>query len=192
MISKWLFSGAFLFELSSWASVFADLPFGQALALYLFAHGLGSALLCVGVWLLLPRRYKFPLPWSPLFLFSLAFFVPLIGAVGVAAAVFPALYLPRQRGEQAWQAMGVPGLPFRPKEKRLDMMFSDGGLQDVLRHAPDPNQRLTAIFATRRMPGKEAIPILKLALRDPADDVRLLAYSMLDHGSPYRHKRRCR
>ncbi|MGZ0843230.1 HEAT repeat domain-containing protein, partial [Klebsiella pneumoniae subsp. pneumoniae] len=50
----------------------------------------------------------------------------------------------------------------------------------VLRHAPDPNQRLTAIFATRRMPGKEAIPILKLALRDPADDVRLLAYSMLD------------
>ncbi len=62
----------------------------------------------------------------------------------------------------------------------LDMMFSDGGLQDVLRHAPDPNQRLTAIFATRRMPGKEAIPILKLALRDPADDVRLLAYSMLD------------
>ncbi len=180
MISKWLFSGAFLFELSSWASVFADLPFGQALALYLFAHGLGSALLCVGVWLLLPRRYKFPLPWSPLFLFSLAFFVPLIGAVGVAAAVFPALYLPRQRGEQAWQAMGVPGLPFRPKEKRLDMMFSDGGLQDVLRHAPDPNQRLTAIFATRRMPGKEAIPILKLALRDPADDVRLLAYSMLD------------
>ncbi|MCR3877088.1 HEAT repeat domain-containing protein, partial [Pseudomonas aeruginosa] len=180
MISKWLFSGAFLFELSSWASVFADLPFAQALALYLFAHGLGSALLCVGVWLLLPRRYKFPLPWSPLFLFSLAFFVPLIGAVGVAAAVFPALYLPRQRGEQAWQAMGVPELPFRPKEKRLDMMFSDGGLQDVLRHAPDPNQRLTAIFATRRMPGKEAIPILKLALRDPADDVRLLAYSMLD------------
>lgn len=180
MISKWLFSGAFLFELSSWASVFADLPIGQALALYLFAHGLGSALLCVGVWLLLPRRYKFPLPWSPLFLFSLAFFVPLIGAVGVAAAVFPALYLPRQRGEQAWQAMGVPELPFRPKEKRLDMMFSDGGLQDVLRHAPDPNQRLTAIFATRRMPGKEAIPILKLALRDPADDVRLLAYSMLD------------
>ena len=160
MISKWLFSGAFLFELSSWASVFADVPFGQALALYLFAHGLGSALLCVGVWLLLPRRYKFPLPWSPLFLFSLAFFVPLIGAVGVAAAVFPALYLPRQRGEQAWQAMGVPELPFRPKEKRLDMMFSDGGLQDVLRHAPDPNQRLTAIFATRRMPGKEAIPIL--------------------------------
>ncbi|WP_121493825.1 tetratricopeptide repeat protein, partial [Pseudomonas aeruginosa] len=80
----------------------------------------------------------------------------------------------------AWQAMGVPELPFRPKEKRLDMMFSDGGLQDVLRHAPDPNQRLTAIFATRRMPGKEAIPILKLALRDPADDVRLLAYSMLD------------
>ncbi|PMZ42773.1 transporter, partial [Pseudomonas sp. GW247-3R2A] len=35
-------------------------------------------------------------------------------------------------------------------------------------------------LATRRMPGKEAVPILKLALGDPSDDVRLLAYSMLD------------
>ncbi|MGC3655087.1 HEAT repeat domain-containing protein, partial [Pseudomonas aeruginosa] len=34
MISKWLFSGAYLFELSSWASVFADQPFGHALARY--------------------------------------------------------------------------------------------------------------------------------------------------------------
>ena len=59
-------------------------------------------------------------------------------------------------------------------------MFNDGGLQDVLRHAPDTEKRMAALFATRRMPPREAIPILKLALRDPADDVRLLAYSMLD------------
>jgi hypothetical protein len=59
-------------------------------------------------------------------------------------------------------------------------IFADGGLQDVLRHAPDPDQRLAALLATRRMPGKEAVPILKLALADPSDDVRLLAYSMLD------------
>ena len=50
----------------------------------------------------------------------------------------------------------------------------------MLRHAPDPDQRLSALLATRRMPGKEAVPILKLALGDPSDDVRLLAYSMLD------------
>ncbi|WP_437880230.1 HEAT repeat domain-containing protein [Pseudomonas sp. LRF_L74] len=180
MISKWLFSGAFLFEVGSWATLFAALPFAQACFLYAMAHGLGSALLSAGVWLWLPRRYKQPLPWSVLFIFSLSFFVPLLGAIGVAVAVFPALFLPRRRSEQVWQAQGVPDLPFRPLERKKQLMFNDGGLQDVLRHAPDPETRITALFATRRMPGRDSIPILKMALRDPTDDVRLLAYSMLD------------
>ncbi|CAD5108742.1 tetratricopeptide repeat protein [Zestomonas carbonaria] len=181
MISKWLFSGAFLLELGSWISAVSGLPILQAALLYTTAHGLGSLMLAFGIWVLLPSRYRFPLPWSPLFIFSLSFFIPLIGMIGVALALFPALYLPRKRSEQPWQATGVPDLPFRPQqEKSRELMFSDGGLQDVLRHATDPDQRLTAIFATRRMRSKEAIPILKLALRDPADDVRLLAYSMLD------------
>lgn len=180
MISKWLFSGAFVFEVGSWAALFESMPIGQAALLYATAHGISSAMLTGGVWLLLPRRYKFPLPWSPLFIFSLAFFVPLIGAIGVAAAVFPALYMPRKHHEKTWDSMGVPDLPFRPQEKRRDLMFNDGGLQDVLRHAPSAEKRVTALFATRRMPGKDSIPILKLALRDPSDDVRLLAYSMLD------------
>jgi hypothetical protein len=137
-------------------------------------------MLCAAVWLLLPARYRSPLPWSPLFIFSLAFFVPVLGAVGVVAAIFPALYLPRKRDKQAWQAVGIPKLPYRAQLQLHSPIFADGGLQDVLRHAPDPDQRLAALLATRRMPGKEAVPILKLALADPSDDVRLLAYSMLD------------
>ncbi|HBS80014.1 MAG TPA: transporter [Pseudomonas sp.] len=180
MISKWLFSGALLFEVGSWAAFHEHLSVAQATSLYLGAHLLSSAMLSAGIWLLLPQRYKHPLPWSPLFVFSLAFFVPGLGAVGVAASLFPALYLPRRQQEQSWDSMGVPELPFRPQERGKALMFNDGGLQDVLRHAPDTENRLTALFATRRMPAREAIPILKLALRDPSDDVRLLAYSMLD------------
>ncbi|MFV3383949.1 HEAT repeat domain-containing protein [Pseudomonas sp. NY15364] len=180
MISKWLFSGAALLEIGSWASAVSDLPVHQAALLYASAHGLGSAMLAAGIWLLLPRRYRYPFPWSPLFIFSVSFFIPLIGMIGVALALFPALYLPRKRKVQPWEATAVPNLPFKPRERKQELMFSDGGLQDVLRHARDPDQRLTAIFATRRMRSKEAIPILKLALRDPSDDVRLLAYSMLD------------
>jgi len=180
MISKWLFSGAVVFELGSWTALLDDMSIEVATLLFVSAHGVSSVLLTAGVWLLLPRRYKFPLPWSPLFIFSLSFFVPVLGAIGVAAAVFPALYMPRKQKQQAWDSMGVPDLPFRPQERNRDLMFNDGGLQDVLRHAPNAQQRVTALFATRRMPSKDSIPILKLALRDPADDVRLLAYSMLD------------
>jgi hypothetical protein len=180
MISKWLFSGALLLEAGSWTSLWADLPEAHQLLVFILSHGLACAMLCGAVWLLLPARYRSPLPWSPLFIFSLAFFVPLLGTIGVVAAIFPALYLPRKRDKQAWQAIGIPSLPYRAQLQSRSPIFADGGLQDVLRHAPDPDQRLAALLATKRMPGKEAVPILKLALGDPSDDVRLLAYSMLD------------
>lgn len=179
MISKWLFSLGVLLEAGSWSSLWLPLAPGQTFALYVGVHAIASAMLCAGVWMLLPARYRTPLPWSPLFLFSLVFFIPVIGALGVACVIFPALYLPRVRDLQMWAALGIPQLPFRSQPLRSPI-FRDGGLQDVLRHASDPDLRLSALLSTRRMPGKESIPILKLALADPSDDVRLLAYSMLD------------
>lgn len=180
MISKWLFSGALVLEAGSWTTLWSDLPEAHQLAVFTLSHGLACVMLCGAIWLLLPARYRSPLPWSPLFIFSLAFFVPVLGTVGVVAAIFPALYLPRKREKQVWQAVGIPDLPYRAQLQSRSPIFADGGLQDVLRHAPDPDQRLAALLATKRMPGKEAVPILKLALGDPSDDVRLLAYSMLD------------
>ncbi|SDS01841.1 hypothetical protein SAMN05216421_0754 [Halopseudomonas xinjiangensis] len=180
MLAKWLFSGALAFEASSWAGLASNPGLQEGLLVAVLPHAAASALLALAVWRLLPTRYRRPLPWAPLFLFSLAFFIPVLGAMGVVAAVFPALYTQRQHGEQMWQAIGVPKLPFRPLENRRSPMFHDGGLQDVLHLASDPERRLAALMATRRMPDHDSIPVLKLALRDPADDVRLLAYSMLD------------
>lgn len=180
MISKWLFSAACAFEVGSWACLSAGLSDGAAALAYGSSHAVACALLTVALWRLLPQRYRAPLPWSPLFIFSVAFFIPLLGIVGVLASVFPALYRPREHQSKTWQTLSIPALPFRAKEQLVSPIFSDGGLQDVLRHAPDPEKRLSALLATRSMPGREAVPILKLALSDPSDDVRLLAYSMLD------------
>ena len=45
MISKWLFSGALLFEVGSWAAFHEQLSVAQATSLYLGAHLLSSAML---------------------------------------------------------------------------------------------------------------------------------------------------
>lgn len=180
MINKSLFSLALVFESGSWFMLMGDPTLLEGMLYVVLPHAAACALLALVLWFFLPKRYKMPLPWAPLFLFSIAFFIPLLGMVGVLLAVFPALYTQRHHEEQVWQNTGVPGLPFRPLERRNSPMFQDGGLQDVLYLATDPERRLNALLATRRMPSHESVPMLKLALRDPADDVRLLAYSMLD------------
>lgn len=180
MINKLLFSVALIFEGGSWVMLMSGPTMLEGMLYVVLPHAIACALLSLALWFFLPQRYKFPLPWAPLFLFSIAFFIPVLGMVGVVLAVFPALYTQRQHEEQVWQNTGVPELPFRPLERRNSPMFNDGGLQDVLHLASDPERRLNALLATRRMPSQESVPMLKLALRDPADDVRLLAYSMLD------------
>lgn len=179
MFSKWMYSAALLLEVASWSLLWtASLPWQQWLA-WLAGHGLACALLCAAVWRSLPVRYRSPLPWSPLLIYSLAFFVPVAGCVGIAA-IFPALHKPRKHDKQAWRAVTLPKLPFVARVDTGLPIFAGGGLQDVLRHAPQPEQRSAGLLATRRMVSREAVPILKLALGDPSDDVRLLAYSMLD------------
>ncbi len=142
-------------------------------------HAFASMLIALLVWSSLSAHHRRPLPWAPLLLFSVPFFMPLVGAFGIAAAAV-ALRTQRHRSESLWRSMGVPSLPFRPAERPPSPMFHDGGLQDVIYLANDPDQRLAALLTTRRMDGQSPVSILKLALRDPADDVRLLAYSMLD------------
>lgn len=182
MISKLLFSIALLLEACSWASFSLAQNELQLLLWYLVSHALACVALAFAMWQVLPARYREPAPWSLLLFFSLGFFIPVLGMVGVVAAIFPALYRPHihNREQQPWQALAMPTLPFKAQENLHMATFADGGLQDVLRHATDPDRRLEALLATRRMPSRDAIPILKLALADPSDDVRLLAYSMLD------------
>jgi hypothetical protein len=180
MSSKWLFTNAFLLELGSLLSLLSESSSLAAILTFALIHGAACLFLMAGLWPLLPRQYRQPLPWSPLFIFGLAFFIPALGVLGVVLAVLPALYFPRRQRADVWKQTAIPELPFRATEPDMRSMMSAGGLQDVLRHAVNPNKRLSAILSTRQMSGRDAIPILKLALKDPVDDVRLLAYSMLD------------
>jgi tetratricopeptide (TPR) repeat protein len=77
--------------------------------------------------------------------------------------------------------LGIPALPSAaPDPRQLASPVGEAGISGLLQNARDPNKRLGAVLAILRLPDKEAVPLLQLALRDSEDDIRLLAYALLD------------
>src|SRR6266852_5234611 len=74
----------------------------------------------------------------------------------------------------------APPLPFRAPEVSQEPMSSEGRLLSVLRHSLNPDQHLRAVVATRLLPDQDGLLILADALKSPFDDVRLLAYALVD------------
>lgn len=180
MSNFWLVVFALTSESAGVMTLFSDISLPLALAGYLSAHALASAALTLVLMVVLPARYRNAKLRSALFLFTLQFAIPFLGSLGVFAGVLLALYLPRTAREVPWQEVAIPELPFQPLDLDQMVIYSEGGLRQVLREAGDPDKRLQALLATRQMTGREGVDILQEALKDPSDDVRLLAYSMLE------------
>ena len=115
---------------------------------------------------------------APLF-FSLCLLIP-FAVVALALATLFGFLNPRVKKVEPLRLVPIPSLPFKPLEVDTGLAFANGGLFDVLRHSADVDKRRTAVMATTRMRDNVAVPLLKLAMRDPVDDVRLLAYSIKD------------
>lgn len=180
MNGAWLAFLAVSFEAGGIAALASDLPPALALSGYFVGHALASALLTVVLLPLLPGRYQGKRRLSALFLFTLQFAIPFLGSLGVFTGVLLALYLPRLERDTPWQEVDIPELPYQPVDMSQQVIYSEGGLRQILREAGSIDQRLKALLTTRQMADRDAIDMLREALKDSADDVRLLAYSMLE------------
>ncbi len=147
---------------------------------YLSVHLTASALSAPLLYRLFPLHHRRQPLAAPTTLFILAFFIPVLGLAGLLLALLPALHRPRRTPPRLYEAIEIPGLPFKPLEVSEQPLFGQAGLASVIRNAPDPEKRVRAVMATRQLRDRDAVPILRIALRDPVDDVRLLAYSLLD------------
>lgn len=143
------------------------------------AHLLAAALVALGVSGLLPVRYRQPPVGALAFLFSVAFFVPILGTIGLLTALPMGLHSARAPETAIWQRRRIPDLPYRPMRVATDTIFLRDGLMSVLTHSGDRARRQEAVLGCRYLNPRQAVPVLRTALSDSADDVRLLAYSML-------------
>lgn len=180
MNPKPVFANAVCFEVCSWLALTA-LDVSTAAWLYVLTHGMASLLAGLAVWCLLPAAYQQPVRTSYAFITLIIFFIPGLGMLGAVVSILLGLYRPHEQRPEYTLSTAVPELPFKPVTIDTKLSFAGGGLYDVLRNASDTEKRLKAVLATQRMNERKAIPILQVALKDPVDDVRLLAYSILDN-----------
>ena len=146
------------------------------------AHGAACLLFSLSLPGLLPRRLQAPPRAFVVFAFASAFFIPALGMAGLLTCVIPALHkCSSPAGRAAWRRLQLPDLPVRPAARQPSEAISDSGnLAGALREAGDPKRRSKALIATLAAEDRHAAPLLRLALKDPADDVRLLAYILLN------------
>ena len=148
--------------------------------LAILLHAFASIFFAIVSYVFIPKKYKTTPYSSFLLMFLLLFTLPVLGIIGVVVALTFALCKPLKNDDIEIEEHKIPELPFEARAISANPTYSIGGLKAILKHASEPNKRLSAVMAARHMSDSQAIPILKLALKDLEDDIRLLAYSTLD------------
>jgi len=175
-----LLSLTFLLELSSCGVLFTSWSFPKSMGVFIAIHG--SA--CVALaWLLqvyLPVRYKSTKYLNLLFFISIGFFMPFIGLLGLGTIVFYSLYQPKTKIQRQWVITGDTNLPAKSTLNNTRLLQRRGSLIEILEHSTQIDKRINSIIRTRQMRDQDAIPVLRMALKDSEDEVRLLAYALLD------------
>jgi len=170
---------ALALETAAWVQLAAGDTSDAALLRYLGSHGGASALLALMAWSLLPRPLATPrLPVLGL-IFGVSFFIPVLGFVGVILAIFALPLLPSRREQLDFRAVPLPALD--PHEKQDVTSFRQAGVRQFLKNERAPvAQRLRAVVALGNAPSAVSNPMLRELLNDATEDLRLLAYGMLD------------
>lgn len=170
---------AILLELAAWFG--GDLVGRQPdtlLLWYLVLHGAASLLLASFVILLLPAALAKPRRPVLLLLAACSYAVPVLGFIGVLVGIFILRTYPRGASTAQFASIKLPS--FDPHQHTAGA-FRRSGLRAFLGNAKVPTaSRMGALVSLQYVSGRVATPLLRDVLTDPSEDLRLLAYGMLD------------
>lgn len=152
-------------------------------------HSLASLLAGYSTGRLLPEGNRTEKAWFAYTLFTgIALSLPIIGALGLLGAVVRPQNLARPAVSHQFERAAIAALPERITASATPHAAS-GGILGILQHAYNPESRIRAVLATRKLRPQDAVPMLRVALKDPVDEVRLLAYALLDRQEKAIHRR---
>jgi len=168
---------AFLLEASAWGSLLQSHS-DQALASYLLLHALASALLALFILPLMPSQRARPRGALIALIAVCSYAVPVVGFLSVLGAAVTLHYLGRSQHTEPFESIQLPEFDLHQHRQGS---FRHAGLRSFLGNTQAPIQsRMRAMVALQYVSGRTASPLLRSVLSDPSEDLRLLAYGMLD------------
>lgn len=176
------FSGALLELLSQMSLWGVTAQVLLSLKIILGCHIIANILMTYALCEMLPDKYNTRYCWIFSYFFLLGFFIPFLGNIGILFILFldsKNEYINIEK-EQIWQITTLPHMPDRPPILDKKITISAHGMPNRLKNMQNPNEHLNIVLATRFMKDKNAILLLTTAMRNPEDDIRLLAFSLLE------------
>lgn len=170
---------AMLMELTAWAGpALLEGRTDAALASYLLTHAVACVLLSLfALALLKPEQSR---PRSAM-LALMALFSYVVPIAGFASVLIAALVLRVYRAQDTQRVFQSVQLPEFDMHQRMQSGLRQTGLRSVLGNSEVPTRsRMRAMVALQHMSGRIASPLLRNVLNDSSEDLRLLAYGMLD------------
>ena len=172
----------------AWSAVLVELglfwsPLMHISSIYAFAgvltlHILASAIVASGTYVLQPKRFQEPRTMVWLLLFTFAFIAPVIGAVGMLLIIRTTLRLESSSIRHAVPtSVNLPEYDVQSKDVNRS---GQGAIRSRLGKNVPGDVRMQSLMTLQAVPNRVANPILEDLLGDSTDDVRLVAFGMLD------------
>ncbi len=178
MLNPKLGLSALLLEVGAWSGPLLQGHSDHALASYLLLHAVACALLALFLLPLLPSERARPRVPALLLIVACSYAVPVAGFLGVVAAALSLHYLGRTHVGTDFESVQLPEFDLHQHRQGN---FRHAGLRSFLGNSGAPIQaRMRAMVALQYVSGRTASPLLRSVLSDPSEDLRLLAYGMLD------------
>lgn len=170
---------AVFMELTAWGGpLLLQEHSDSALASYLLAHALASALLSLFVLPLLRATQSRPRLPILILLALWIYAVPIAGFLGMLAGALVLRYYRSPRIHSTFESLQLPEFD---QHQRIKGSFRQTGLRSFLGNPEVPKKdRMRAMVSLQHVSGRVASPLLRNVLNDPSEDLRLLAYGMLD------------
>jgi hypothetical protein len=115
----------------------------------------------------------------------MVFTLPILGALGVAVLIVPAWRQLRPAPDDGVVEISLPHVAAdssgsSAQQGAAQVRIAPAPIEFVLLSQNTAAKRVASVMALRRMDAQRAVPLLRVALGDTHEDVRLLAYAILE------------